>query len=93
MELKSFLNDKYILLKLLYDNQTMVLNKKVVPLTQSEISDVLGMSKAKVNYLIGELQEKKYITLESRGKYSILTKGLVLIEEINQIEEKIHKCN
>lgn len=91
MGIEIFLNDKYKLLKLLYDNQTFVLNKKVIPLTQQEISAALGMSKAKVNSLIGDLQENGYISLETRGKYALLNKGVLIVEDINKTEAKLNK--
>lgn len=43
--MELFMNDNYKLLKLMYDNQTTVLNKKVVPLTQLELSSELNFSK------------------------------------------------
>lgn len=91
MEIELFLNDTYRLLKLLYDNQTLVLNKKVIPLTQQEISVELGMSKAKVNSLIGDLQENEYIFLETRGRYALLDKGNLLVEDLNKTESKLKK--
>lgn len=91
MEIELFLNDKYKLLKLLYDNQTLVLNKKVIPLTQQEISEALGMSKAKVNSLIGDLQENGYIALETRGKYLLLEKGILMVEDFRKTEAKLNK--
>lgn len=63
MRIDLFLNDSYKILNLLYENQTVVLDKKVVPLTQSEIANELGMSKAKVNSLIGQLQNEEYVSL------------------------------
>ncbi len=89
MEIDLFTNDNYRLLKLLYDNQTTVLEKRVVPLTQGEISEALGMSKAKVNIMFGYLQERGFVALESRGKYVVLEKGAVVIEDINELEIKI----
>jgi biotin operon repressor len=91
MGIEIFLNDKYKLLKLLYDNQTLVLNKKVIPLTQQEISEALGMSKAKVNSLIGDLQENGYIALETRGKYLLLEKGILMVEDFRKTEAKLNK--
>lgn len=91
MGIELFLNDKYKLLKLLYDNQTLVLNKKVIPLTQQEISEAVGMSKAKVNSLIGDLQENGYIALETRGKYVLLEKGILMVEDIDKTEAKLKK--
>lgn len=91
MGIEMFLNDKFKLLKLLYDNQTMILNKKIIPLTQQEIGFALGMSKAKVNALIGDLQENGYIALESRGKYVILDKGKLTVEDFNKTEARLNK--
>lgn len=69
MGTELFLNDNYRILHFLYDNQTMVLDMKVIPLTQGEIGNALGMSKAKVNALLGQLQEANYVSLATRGRY------------------------
>lgn len=45
MRIDLFLNDSYKILNLLYENQTVVLDKTVVPLTQSEIANCLVVSK------------------------------------------------
>ena len=47
MRIDLFLNDSYKILNLLYENQTVVLDKTVVPLTQSEIANGLGMCNIK----------------------------------------------
>ena len=78
MRIDLFLNDSYKILNLLYENQTVVLDKKVVPLTQSEIANELGMSKAKVNSLIGQLQNEEYVSLATRGKYAVSYTHLTL---------------
>ena len=91
MGIELFLNDKYKLLKLLYDNQTIVLSKKIIPLTQQEIGSVLGMSKAKINSLIGDLQANGYIALEARGKYVLLEKGILMVEDLKKTEARLNK--
>lgn len=91
MAIETFLNDTYKILSLLYENQTKVLDKKVIPLTQQEISAELGMSKAKVNTLIGKLQDEGYILLETKGKYSMLDKGISLVEDIKRADNKLSK--
>ena len=88
MEIDLFVNDNFRLLKLLYDNQTIVLDKKVIPLTQSEISNELGMSKAKINVMIGELQKKGYVAIQTRGKYVLLDKANCIMKDIDSIEAK-----
>ena len=75
MRIDLFLNDSYKILNLLYENQTVVLDKKVVPLTQSEIANELGMSKAKVNSLIGQLQNEEYVSLATWRKVCAFRKS------------------
>lgn len=91
MGIDLFLNDIYKLLKLLYDKQTVVLDKKVVPLTQTEIGNVLGMSKAKVNALIGQLQDEDYVSLETRGKYMLSEKATILVETMRRTDTRLDK--
>ena len=68
-----------------------VLDKKVIPLTQSEISNELGMSKAKINVMIGELQKKGYVAIQTRGKYVLLDKANCIMKDIDSIEAKLEK--
>ena len=84
-------NDSYKILNLLYENQTVVLDKTVVPLTQSEIANELGMSKAKVNSLIGQLQNEEYVSLATRGKYVLSEKAILLIESMRRTDTKLLK--
>ena len=87
--MELFMNDNYKLLKLMYDNQTTVLNKKVVPLTQMELSSELKFSKMKTNALFVELQKEGYIVQETRGKYSLSDKAELIIKGIEQLEKKL----
>lgn len=84
----TFMNDNYRLLKLMYDSQIILLNKKFVPLTQLEMAGVLGFSKMKVNAIFIDLQEKGYITKIARGKYSLSDMSETIIKSIESIEEK-----
>ena len=87
MTMDLFLNDYYRLLKLLYDNQTVVLDKKVVPLTQMEICSVLKMSKVKVNTIFVELQKEGLLIQETRGKYSLTDKACAIVDSIEKINQ------
>lgn len=89
MLMDLFLNDYYKLLKLLYDNQTVVLDKKVVPLTQMEICSVLNMSKVKVNTIFVELQKEGLLIQEKRGKYSLTDKAESIIDGIDKLESRL----
>lgn len=91
MGIDLFTNDNYKLLKLLYDNQTTILDKKVIPLTQGEISRALGMSKAKINVMFVNLQECGFIAQETRGKYSLLDKGILIVEDFCKLDIRLNK--
>ncbi|WP_068268371.1 cyclic nucleotide-binding domain-containing protein [Caviibacter abscessus] len=86
--LVMFTNDKYRLLKFLYDNQIQVKKDKYIPLSQQEIADMLHISKMKANGIIKELKLNDCIGVYKsiKGKYIITKKGL---EIINIIEEKL----
>ena len=49
INLVDFTNDKYKLLKFLYDNQIEIKNNKYIALSQQEIADSLHFSKNKTN--------------------------------------------
>jgi hypothetical protein len=50
MGIKSFLNNYYELLKLMHDNEVVILDEKAIPLTQQQqIAATLKYSKMKVN--------------------------------------------
>lgn len=89
MKTDLFLNDYYKLLKLLYDNQTVVLDKKIIPLTQAEICSVMSMSKVKVNSIFVDLQRDGFLIQETRGKYSLTDTSEIIIQGIESIEKKI----
>ena len=91
MQMEMFLNDNYKLLKLLYDNQTTILDKKVVPLTQEEVCSVLNMSKVKVNSMFVEFQKGGLLVQETRGKYSLTDTADTIIINIEQLAKKLQQ--
>lgn len=91
MKTGLFLNDYYRLLRFLYDNQTVVLDKTIIPLTQADIARTLGISKAKINILLSKLKDEGYLEKGQKGKYILLDKSLVMIEEMKKLENKLEK--
>lgn len=89
--LDLFLNDKYIVLKLLYDNETEILGERIVPLTQIEISEKLGsgFSKMKMNAIFAELVLQGFICQKTRGKYTLTDKTRVLVSDLEELEAKL----
>lgn len=85
--LELFVNDNYKLLKLLYENQTVILGEKVVPLRQIEIANTLGFSKMKTNAIFVKLQEQELIKQEARGKYTLTEKAEKIVKYIEKIDD------
>lgn len=85
--MELFMNDKYKLLKLLYENQTIILGEKVVPLRQVEIAQTLKFSKMKTNAIFVELQEQGLIKQEARGKYTLTEKAEKIVKYIEKIND------
>ena len=52
MGIGLFLNDYYDLLKLMHDNEVIILDEKVIPLTQQQIATTLKCSKMKINSML-----------------------------------------
>lgn len=87
--MELFTNDTYKLLKVMYDNQSVVLDKKIVPLTQMEISSALGFSKMKTNAIFAELQKAGLITQETRGKYSLTDTSNDIVDGICKLDKRV----
>lgn len=85
MKMDMFLNDNYKILKLMYNNQAIVLNENIVPLTQAKICSELKMSKMKVNAIFVEFQKEQFLIQETRGKYSLTDKARFVVESIEKI--------
>ena len=85
MGINLFLNDYYDLLKLMHNNEAIILNEKIIQLTQQQIASTLKGSKMKVNSMFGRLQKECFVEQRARGKY-------VLTEKADKSsEEKINK--
>ena len=79
--LEFFGNDRYVILKLLSENQIKVKDDYYVPLSQQEIADMAHFSKLKTNKLLNELIGGDYVGYfqGKRGKYAITEKGLKVL--------------
>lgn len=93
MKMQTFTNDNYRLLKFLYDNQTVVLDKKIIPLTQTQISEQLDISKGKTNTIFKELIDSGFLIQEVRGKYILSDSASVIIKGIMKLENKLEEVS
>lgn len=83
MSLEYFANDKYKVLSCMADRQIAVKGELVVKLSQQDISDILGISKVKVNSIIAELKSEGYLVLKnSRGKYQLTDKANIHLSDM-----------
>ena len=84
--LEFFANDRYIILKLLLDNQIQVKDDFYVSLSQQEIADMAHFSKLKTNRLLNELINQKFVQYYNgkRGKYIITEKGYKVLRLISK---------
>ena len=84
INLIDFTNDKYKLLKFLYDNQIEIKNNKYTALSQQEIADSLHFSKNKAHKIMQELKKDNFIDTfnNTKGKYIVNDKGNKVVEII-----------
>ncbi|MBQ3545649.1 MAG: helix-turn-helix domain-containing protein [Lachnospiraceae bacterium] len=85
MGIELLLNDYYALLKLLHENEVVVLDETIIPLTQQQIADALDFSKMKVNSMFNVLQREGLIEQKTRGKYVLSDRAENIIKSINKI--------
>ena len=86
MGIKLFLNDYYDLLKLMHDNEVVILDEKVIPLTQQQIATTLKCSKMKINSMFRILQKQDFVEQKTRGKYALTDKAETIIETIEKLQ-------
>lgn len=83
MNNEFFVNDRYHILKILYENQVTIWNNVFTPITQEELATMMKWSKAKVNKVLNELIDNGYVTVfsGSKGRYQITDNGLDVMKE------------
>lgn len=83
MSLEYFANDKYRVLSCMADRQIPMKGELVVKLSQQDISDILGISKVKVNSIMAELKADGYLVPKnSRGKYQLTDKANIQLADM-----------
>lgn len=84
MDLLFFTNDKYALLKLLYDKQFRIKDMSYTSLSQQEMADMLHYSKLKTNKILNELKDLEFVEIykNTRGKYALTERAIEIIRII-----------
>ena len=86
-KIEFFTNDRYLVLKTLYEHQIEINNAEICAITQQEIADALGCSKAKVNMVLNELIDNGYVQIykNTKGRY-VLTEDAKKIMKVFKIK-------
>lgn len=80
----NFVNEKTKVLLILKENQLEIEGKYICPLNQQEIADLVPCGKLKVNQIIRELINEKYVCMiHTKGRYFITSKGYELLEKMS----------
>lgn len=87
MKLEQFANDKYKILKVVFDNEIKVNSDAYTNLNQQEIADIAKFSKKKVNILVNELINDGFLEKfnDLRGKYKLTAEGIKVISLMQNI--------
>lgn len=86
VNIEYFGNDKYRVLNCMAERQISVNGDDIIKLSQQEISDILKLSKVKINALISELKNDGYVIQKSpRGKYSLTDKSKIELASIKNM--------
>ena len=82
MQLCEFGNDKFVVLKMLYDRQMPYKKQKYASLTQQELADLCHFSKSKCVAIVKWLIENNFVIhyLDMKNKYQITDAGLSVIK-------------
>lgn len=77
MNIEFFVNDRFHILKILYENQVIIGENVFTPITQEELATMTKWSKAKVNKVLNELIDNGYVTVfsGSKGRYQLTSDG------------------
>lgn len=80
-----FLNDKFKVLKTLYEHQIDINGVMLCPVTQQELADIIGCSKAKVNLTLNELAEMQYVQMynNTKGRYILSEEAIKVIKKLS----------
>ena len=83
-ELESLISDNYKVLSLLYDNQITINGETYCNLTQTEMSDMLNITRITLSKKLKELKNNNLIVFEKQ-KYILTNRAIQIIENIEKI--------
>jgi predicted transcriptional regulator len=88
MLIEKITTNYFKVLSMLYDNKIVVNKKYMIPITQSEVSEMMGINKTTVNRIFKELKSDNLIVNDENknGRYYITEKGIEVVKRIYSIK-------
>lgn len=90
--IEKITSSTYKILKQMYDCQVALPDgTKYVPLSQAELSRIVGVSTITMNKIFKQLRADNLVNPidGARGKYQLSEKALVIIKEMEKLENKL----
>lgn len=86
-QINCFINDNFRTLSYLYDIKG---TDNRAHITQQEIADVLGISRATVNKIMSELKKEGYVKQDSNfmGRYIVTDSAITVINTFRSLNKK-----
>lgn len=80
-----FLNDKFTVLQELYKHQIDINGVILCPVTQQELANIIGCSKAKINSILNELMKKGLVQMynNTKGRYILSDDAIKIIKKLS----------
>jgi len=87
--IEYFLNDNFIVLKMLYEHQIDINGVMICPITQQELAYMSGFSKAKINSILNNLIKKQYVKMynNTKGRYILLDEAIKIIRKLSWLKK------
>ena len=81
-----FTNKTYIVLSYLYDKKD---NENLIRITQTELSEDLGINRTLINSIFKSLSENKYIRQDKTrvGKYYLTDTAIQVVEDFKKLKD------
>lgn len=81
-----FVTNEYKVLEIMCSHMINVANEKYCPLNQGDIAKELQLSRAVVNKIFTELKNEGYISMITRGKWTLSNKAIKMIKVAQNIQ-------
>lgn len=82
---RIFVTKKYLVLEFIFDRTVRAKDDSFCPMSQKEIAKDMQISRATLNPIMRELQEKGYVFMTGNGRYSLSEQAKRLIKQTKKL--------